>query len=285
MSIEIKNVSHRFGDTQALDHVSISIKEGGIYGLLGNNGAGKSTLLHILCDRLLPNEGEVTVDGENVRNNDKALQKLFLAGDKNLFPEDMRVGTAIKTMGWFYPSFDKDYALATADKFGLNTKKKITALSTGYASIFRLVLGLSVNTPYLLFDEPVLGLDAQHRDLFYRLLLEKVAEGDCTVLLSTHLINEVSALLEHCFILCEGKLLKDAPTEELLQGSVMVTGPAEKIDAWANEHHVLSEKSLGGIKSVAISDFWGEVLPEGFELRAMDLQEYFISLMEEEEKK
>ena len=128
----------------------------------------------------------------------------------------MKVRRAFQIMTYFYPTFDVAYALDLSRQFGLSLKKKIVNLSTGYASIFRLILGLSVNTPYLIFDEPVLGLDAQHRDLFYRLLIEKFMETSCTVVISTHLIAEVENLIDHTIILREGRILRDAPTEELV---------------------------------------------------------------------
>ena len=169
MAIEFHNITKTFGKTRALDQVSLTLEEGRIYGLLGNNGAGKTTLLSILTDRQRPDSGQVLVDGLPVRNNDEALSRIFLVGEQNFFPDDMKVKKALETIPLFYPSFDKDYALGLTEQFGLPLKKKLTALSTGYSSIFRLILGLSVNTPYVIFDEPVLGLDAQNRDLFYRL--------------------------------------------------------------------------------------------------------------------
>ena len=184
MAIEFQHISKRFADTRALEDVSLTFEEGKIYGLLGNNGAGKSTLLNILSGRLCPDSGTVAVDGAPA-GSDAALGKLFLVGEKNLYPDDMKVKRALDTAAVFYPDFDRSYAESLAKQFELPLNKKINGLSTGYGSIFRLILGLSVNTPYVLFDEPVLGLDAQHRDLFYKLLVQKYAEHPCTCLLYT----------------------------------------------------------------------------------------------------
>ena len=177
MSIECQGVSKRFGSTQALEGISLTLESGHIYGLLGNNGAGKSTLLSILTDRQLPDQGTVTIDGAPIRNNDRALEKVFLVGEQNLFPEDMKVRRAFQIMTYFYPTFDVAYALDLSRQFGLSLKKKIVNLSTGYASIFRLILGLSVNPPSLIFDEPVLG-NAQplYPDTVYYSSLENNAE-------------------------------------------------------------------------------------------------------------
>lgn len=284
MSIEIKGVTKKFDDTLALNNVTLTLGDNKIYGLLGNNGAGKSTLMSILTDRQYPTEGTVTIDGESINNNDGALSKIFLVAEQNMFPDDMKVKKAFDTAKLFYPNFDKEYAQKLADKFGLNTKKKIKALSTGYSSIFRMILGLSVNTPYLIFDEPVLGLDAQHRDMFYRILMEKYAECPCTIIISTHLIAEAADLIEHAIIICNGRILKDCPSEELTAEAYSVSGPTGLVDKYIEGKHVISTNSLGGLKTVCVLGQYS-TLPEGLELSTMNLQDYFINLMEEEDKK
>lgn len=282
MAIEIRNVTKTFGATRALDQVSLTFEEGKIYGLLGSNGAGKTTLLSILTDRQRPDQGEVIVDREPVSNNDGALKKLFLVGEQNFFPEEMKIQRAFDVVSGFYPSFDKAYAVELAQRFRLPLKKKIIALSTGYASIFRLILGLCVNTPYVFFDEPVLGLDAQNRDLFYRLLVEKYAENPCTIMISTHLIAEVENLIEHTVILREGKILRDAPTEELMENAYSISGPAGIVDHYAAEKQILTSHSLGGLKTVSVQGVPKDPVPVGLEVSRMSLQDYFIGLHEGE---
>ena len=214
MAIEFQHISKRFADTRALEDVSLTFEEGKIYGLLGNNGAGKSTLLNILSGRLCPDSGTVTVDGAPA-GSDAALGKLFLVGEKNLYPDDMKVKRALDTAAVFYPDFDRSYAESLAKQFELPLNKKINGLSTGYGSIFRLILGLSVNTPYVLFDEPVLGLDAQHRDLFYKLLVQKYAEHPCTMVVSTHLIADVEKVLDEVLFIDRGQILLQSSVDAI----------------------------------------------------------------------
>lgn len=282
MPIEIQNLTKIFRKATALDQVSLTLGENRIYGLLGNNGAGKSTLLSIIADRQLPNKGCVLLDGEPVHNNDHALHKLFLVGDQNLFPSDLKVKKAFAAAKLFYPEFDLPYAESLAEKFELKTNKKISSLSTGYASIFRLILGLAVNTPYLFFDEPVLGLDAQHRDLFYRLLMEKYAERPCTIVVSTHLIAEIANLVEHTVMIRRGKVIRDCPTEELMAAAYSVCGPAAQLDRYLTGKAVLSSRILGGLKTACVQGTPEAEPPTGLEFSKLDLQAYFISLMEEE---
>jgi len=284
MSIEVKNLTKVYGDTVALDRVSTTFGGDQIYGLLGNNGAGKTTLLSIISDRQCPTGGAVFVDGEPVQNNDSALGRIFMVGEQNLFPDNMRVHKGFDAAQLFYPGFDRAYAEAAAQKFGLNTKKKIKSLSTGYASIFRLILGLSVSTPYVIFDEPVLGLDAQHRDMFYRMLMERYGTHPATFILSTHLIAEVAGLIGHTVIIRGGRIIKDAPTESLTAEAYSVSGPANKVDGYLVGKNVLSVNTLGGLKTASVQGQPESCLPEGLELSQLNLQDYFISLMEEESK-
>lgn len=279
MAIEVKGVTKRFGGTTALDNVSVTLGEQKIYGLLGNNGAGKTTLFNLITNRLYADSGKITIDGETAADNDRALGKIFMMGEQNLYPEDMRVKKAFLVSKVFYPGFDLDYANLLAEKFELNTKKKITSLSTGYASIFRLILALAVNTPYLLLDEPVLGLDARHRDMFYKLLIEKYARDSCTIVVSTHIIQEVANLIEHTLIIRDGKIIRDMPKEELLAGSYTVSGAAAAVEEYIKGKKVISEERVGGLRTACVEGQPEGEVPAGLELGRTNLQDYFISLM------
>lgn len=280
MGIEIKNVSKDFAGTCALSNVNLTLKDSGLYGLLGNNGAGKSTLFNIITNRLYPSAGEVLIDGMRVDDNDSVLHKVFMMGEENYYPEDMKVSKAFSSTKMFYPAFDSAYADELAVQFELDTRKKISKLSTGYSSIFKLIIALSVNTPYLLLDEPVLGLDARHRDMFYKLLIEKYAEKPCTIVISTHLIQEVAAMIEHTIIIRDGMILKDAPNEELLKECCSISGPAAMVDAFTAGARIVSHSSLGGLKTVCVEAMpQDKILPIGLEIGKVNLQEYFIGLM------
>lgn len=283
MAIEVNNATKRYDRVSALDDVSVTFGGNKIYGLLGNNGAGKSTLLNLITNRVFANEGRILIDGMDARNNDRALGRLFMMGETNLYPDGMRVRGALQATARFYPDFDMEKAGALSERFHLDLRKKITGLSTGYASIFRLVLGLSVNTPYLLLDEPVLGLDAQHRDMFYRLLMEEYALKPRTVVVSTHLIAEVESIVEHVVIIRDGRIVADLPTEELLSRAHSVSGPAGLVDAYLAGHTVLSQSALGGLKTACVQGAPDDA-PEGVEIGRVALQDYFVSLMNSEEE-
>lgn len=282
MAIELKHVSKSFGGVHALSDVSLSFGGGKIYGLLGSNGAGKTTMLNIITNRLYADSGEVLIDGESAPGRDKALSKVYMMAEQNLFPESMKVKAALKITADFLPSFDLELAMELAKKFGLPMNKKVKALSTGYSSIIRIILALSAGTPYVIFDEPVLGLDAQHRDMFYRLLMEHCGGGEQTVIISTHLIQEAAPLIEHAVIIKDGKILRNAPSEELKGAAHTVTGPAGLVDGYIAGHRVLNTTSIGGLKTVCVEGEPDARVPAGLEVSPMGLQDYFISLMNEE---
>ncbi len=279
MSIQIENVSKRYGQVQALNAVSLCFEEGKIYGLLGRNGAGKSTLLNVISNRAFPDSGAVTIDGHPARENDGAQSKLYLMSEQTCYPESMRVQEAFRWTKNFYPEFDGDFAQKLANSFELNVHAKIKGLSTGYLSIFKLVTALSTGAPYLLLDEPVLGLDANHRELFYKILLAKYGEKPFTVVLSTHLIEEAAGFIEDVAILKEGRLLQACPREELLRNTYAVSGPAAQVEEYLKGRKTLGTDSIGGLRTAYV-----EGRPEkekaaaGLEFSGMDLQKLFIIL-------
>ena len=277
MSIVINQVSKSFGPVRALNRVSVTLEEGKIYGLLGRNGAGKSTLLNVLTDRIFPEEGSVTVDGEPVRDNDRALSKMYLMSEKNCYPESMRVKEAFRWTKEFYPDFDQEFAWNLAAAFELNTNAKVNKLSTGYSSIFKLVVALSVNTPYVLLDEPVLGLDANHRDLFYRTLLARYTQRPFTAVISTHLIEEVASLIEDVVVIHKGEVLRQGSCQDLLSQGYTVSGPKSLVEEYLKGRNVLGVDVLGGLESgYVLGEPDRSSLPQGLELSGLDLQKLFI---------
>lgn len=276
--IAINNISKSYDKVRALDNVQLQLQENKIYGLLGRNGAGKTSLLNIINGRIFADSGQVLVDGDPALENDKVLRKLFMTSEKTLYPESMRIGEVYEWTRTFYPDFDMAYAKKASDLFELDTRKKVKSLSTGFVSIFKLVAALSANTPYLFFDEPVLGLDANNRDLFYRLLLEKYCESPCTIVISTHLIEEVSSVIEDVIVIKSGTILVNEPRESLLSRGYTVSGMAGAVDAWTKGKNIMAADTLGGLKTAYILDENKADLPSDLTLGKMDLQKLFIHL-------
>ena len=273
-----QNVTMRFGDVTALDHVSFSFEPGHVYGLLGRNGAGKSTLLSLTAGWRHATEGEILLDGKSVWENPQALQQIVCMSDGNLFPT-LRVKQGLIWYSRCRPGFDMAQALRLCGHFELSLKSKIHSLSTGYGTIFKLIVAMASQAPFTFYDEPVLGLDANHRDLFYRELMEDYGHNPRCVVISTHLIEECANLLDHIIVINKGRLMLNEATEETLARGYSVSGPAGAVDAFTAGKALYGAQSLGGLKTAYVKGRpEGETAPAGIELGKLDLQQLFIQL-------
>lgn len=277
--IEIRNLTKTFGNVTALDNVNLNIEKNKIYGLLGRNGAGKSTILNLITNKLFPTSGEIKIEGESVVENDSVLSKIYFMTEKNLYPENMTVKSAFRWGREFYPEFDTNYAFSLSEKFMLKPNKKIKSLSTGYKSIFKIIMALSCNAPILLLDEPVLGLDANHRDLFYRELLVNYGENPRTIVVSTHLIEEAAEIIEDVIVIKDGRIILNDSVEKVLSQGYSVSGSAKAVDRFIAGKNVLGFDTLGGLKSAYILEKINQhTIPDGLEVSKLDLQKLFIHM-------
>lgn len=277
MKLSCHNLTRKFGDTTALNGVNLCLDEPKIYGLLGRNGAGKTTLLRLITNYIQPTEGTITLDEQNVWENEKAQHQIFLVTETSYFAE-MNANSLIQLMSEIYPSFDKEQFLSYAKRFELDLNKKYIALSTGYKSVLRAVLSLSVHTPFLFLDEPTLGMDAFHRELFYKLLIESYSESPSCILLSTHLISEVEGLLENVIILDHGKVLIDESSEQLLAQGYCVSGRISDVDDYCSGKNVIGSSVVGGLKTTAVLGE-REQVPDTLEVTGLSLQQLFVQLV------
>ena len=277
MKLSCHNLTRKFGDTTALNRVNLCLDEPKIYGLLGRNGAGKTTLLRLITNYIQPTEGSITLDEQNVWENEKAQHQIFLVTETSYFAE-MNANNLIQLMSEIYPSFDKQQCLDYAKRFELDLSKKYTALSTGYKSVLRAVAALSVHTPFLFLDEPTLGMDAFHRELFYKLLIESYSESPSCILLSTHLISEVEGLLENVIILDHGKVLIDESSEQLLAQGYCVSGRISDVDDYCSGKNVIGSSVVGGLKTTAVLGE-REQVPDTLEVTGLSLQQLFVQLV------
>ena len=203
--------------------------------------------------------------------------------EKTLYPQDMKLKAILKWTKNFYPNFDMDKAMEYAKIFKLDINKKMKALSTGYTSIFKLIIAMSVNTPYVILDEPVLGLDANHRELFYQLLIEKYSEEPFTIIISTHLIEEISALIEEAVIISEGEVLLHKTREDLLALGYSVSGKATEVDAYIAGIETIGVDALGGLKTAYVMGRPDSDISENLEITTLDLQKLFVKLTNSKE--
>ena len=275
MSLKIKEVSKIYGKNIILDNVSINIEPQKIYGLLGNNGAGKSTLLNIINNRIFSTTGKVELSGESIFDNEKSLNKIYLMSEDDLYPSKLKINSLFKLTEKFYGEFDWDLAHQMLEEFELNPSKHLDKLSTGYRSIAKLIVALCVPCDYIFLDEPVLGLDANHREMFYNFLLDTYQERLRTFVISTHLIEEIFNLLERVIILDKGKIIDDNELEQLLYEAYVLSGPANEIEDLLKDVQVLDKKVLGGATTVYIKGHITRKSLGNIKVTPMNLQDYF----------
>jgi ABC-2 type transport system ATP-binding protein len=250
--VTARGVTKRYAQATALDDVSFSIREHTIYGLLGRNGAGKTTLMQILTGQGFATSGQVEVFGAAPYENDAVLTDLCFVKESQRYPDSFTVRHALHAAGLLFPNWDETFAQSLVDDFGLPRKRRVKKLSRGMVSALGVIIGLASRSRLTLFDEPYLGLDAVARHLFYDRLLADYAAHPRTVVLSTHLIDEVGDLIEHVLLLDNGRLMVDEDAETLRGQAVTLTGPAEAIDKVASAHDELHRDQMGVITRVTL---------------------------------
>lgn len=281
--IEVHNLTKRYKDKRALDNVSLAIEGGAIYGLLGRNGAGKTTLMSILTAQNFESSGTVKVFGEHPYEKAHVLSRICFVRESQKYPDDAYPHHAFRAASLFFENWDQELADELVEQFQLPMKQTIKKLSRGQLSAVGVIIGLASRAEITFFDEPYLGLDAVARQIFYDRLVEDYAEHPRTVILSSHLIDEVSNLIEKVIVIDDGRILLDEDTDAVRDRAVTVVGDAARVDAWASGRDVLHRETLGRVASVttlgALSDAERtEVAASGLDLAPVSLQQLIVRL-------
>lgn len=199
-SLQVRDLTLRYGPVTAVDGLSFTMEAGKIHGLLGRNGSGKTSLLSVVSAFRRATSGEALVDGEPVWENPRATRKVcFIGGSGDTIAGDWpadKVSDALDLAANQRPGWDAEYAAKLADRFGLDPKAHIGKMSQGQRSSLGVILGLASRCPVTIFDESYLGMDAPSRYTFYEELLADYLAHPRTIVLSTHLIEEVGSLFE-----------------------------------------------------------------------------------------
>ncbi|MBG0815941.1 ATP-binding cassette domain-containing protein [Planomonospora sp. ID82291] len=283
MRIDVEDLVLRYGDVTALDGLTLSLEPGKIYGLLGRNGSGKTSLLSVLAGFRRQTAGGVRVDGRPVFENGSVTSRISLIRDTG---ETVDIGTAedaIFFAEWLRPNWDGDYARSLLDLFGIDPKKNVKEMSKGQRSAVGVVIGLAGRAPLTMFDESYLGMDAPSRQAFYDALLADYMAHPRTIVLSTHLIEEVSSLFEEVVIIDRGRLVVHEESQALLSRGTAVTGPAAQVDAFTAGLTVLGTRRLGPTMSAMLYGDLDDARREeaaaaGLQLGPIDMQDLFIHL-------
>jgi ABC-2 type transport system ATP-binding protein len=223
-----------------------------VTGLLGRNGAGKTTLMRIVTGLEFPTSGSIRVFGEAPAENEAVLRRMVFVREDQAYP-DLRVSHVIRVASWFYPNWNGELARQLVTDFDLPMQRRIRKLSRGMRSAVGIVIGLAARAELTLFDEPYAGLDAVARQLFYDRLLADFAEHPRTVVLSTHLIDEVADLLEHVVMLDRGRVVLDAPADDVRGTAMTVSGAATAVEEFVADRPVWHRQRLGARATVTVA--------------------------------
>lgn len=285
--IELQQVQKNFGSNEVLHSIDLRLEERKIYGLLGRNGVGKSTLLKLIAAQIRPTAGQIRVDGQDPMKSAEVRQRINLVKE-NGYGSDLRAQEILEAARCFFPNWDQDSEKRLLKKFPVPLRTSFDNLSRGNQTMLGLIIGIASRCPYTFFDEPSLGLDAANRYDFYHLLLEDYEEHPRTIIISTHLIDEVSGLFEEVIILKDTQVAVQNSVDELLTRYFSLQGRPEDLAAIREKHKLLGQESFGtsaihyfaGSPEEAERAAWAE---QGLTLEAISLQKLFVLLTEKGE--
>ena len=250
--VRAEGLSMRYGSKLALDGVSFSIPKGRIVGLLGHNGAGKTSLMKTLVG-LAGHEGRLSVLGlQPQADRVKLLESLCYIPDVAILPRWARVDQLIQLMGGLHPRFSADRARTLLRRTSIGERDKVKSLSRGMVVQLHLALIAAIDAKLMVLDEPTLGLDVLSRKSFYEMLIEEWCDGERSVLISTHQVEEVESLLSDVLMLSEGRVVLDISLADIDERFVALGHDPQAADAIAAAHPLLRYRQNG--QSAALFD-------------------------------
>ena len=285
--IKAENVVKRFDGNLAVDRVSVEIKEGIVFGMVGTNGAGKSTLLRMIAGVLKADEGKITVDDAPVYENPAAKKEVFYISDDAYY---LNNGTPVDMADYYgavYEQFNRKRYLELMDQLGLPLSRKISTFSKGMKKQVSILLGVCAGTKYLLCDETFDGLDPVMRQAVKSIFAKEITERGLTPVLASHNLRELEDICDHVGLLHKGGVLLSKDLEE------MRTGIHKLQCVFADEEQearvlmglkVVNREERGRLKTLTVRGTQEEIAarvaaaePIFFEMLPLTLEEIFIS--------
>ena len=286
--LRCENLSKPYGQKVVLNELNLELESGKIYGLIGRNGAGKTTMLSIMSNQNPSSSGMVTLDGDNIWENRKALDRICFSRELNITAESGLAAYTVKrylgAAALYLPHWDKEMAAHLMQSFQLDPKAKLGKLSKGMLSMVTIIAAMASKAEFTFLDEPVAGLDVVAREQFYKLLLEEYTETGRTFVISTHIIEEAADVMEEVIILNKGKIILKENSQELIDRACYVTGLAEQVDQAVSGLECHHPESLGRSKGVTVLLKSGEEIKRDYDVtvQPLNLQKIFVALCGEE---
>ncbi|MNW44202.1 ABC transporter ATP-binding protein YtrB [compost metagenome] len=278
------NLTKTYGPTCALRNLDLQLEENVIYGLLGRNGAGKTTLLNTIAGGIKADSGTIEVSGKRLGKGELPKDFCYVRDQYRHFG-GARVIEILQYAANFHPYWDWTYAHELFKIFLIEPDKKIRQLSSGTRSLIGNIIGLASRAPLTLYDEPVLGLDVLMRERFYRTLMEDYANHPRTILLSTHLIDEIAPVAEKICILESGSLLLQDDLEQIRMSAYLIRGNSEAVALFTTGKRVLYHEAYGRGTLAAIYEKledkdMRQAREQDISIESLSLQKLFLYLIE-----
>ncbi|MFN0603110.1 ATP-binding cassette domain-containing protein [Facklamia hominis] len=209
--IELKGISKSYGKKVVLDQVDLQIPKGQVTFLVGENGSGKSTLMNLIM-RLIPKgKGEILLDGQVMTEAD--YNRVAYVPDQIIVLKNQTIQQALDFMQDYYQAFNRSRALEMLEFFHLNAEDRIDELSKGNVAKVNLLLGLALDSEYILMDEPFAGIDLFTREEISQVFCSKLIEGQ-GVLISSHDVQEVEFMIDQAVFLQDGRIVDQLQLED-----------------------------------------------------------------------
>jgi ABC-2 type transport system ATP-binding protein len=246
--IEARGLAKRFGSTRALDGVSFSVPEGRIVGLIGPNGAGKTTALKAILG-LTRFEGELSVLGQDpYRHRHRVMQDVCFIADVAVLPRWIRVRQLIDFMASTHPRFRREVCEQFLSRTDIKRESRVKELSKGMITQLHLSLVMAVDAKLLVLDEPTLGLDLLMRKQFYDTLLSEYFDGERTIVVTTHQVEEVERILTDLLFIDRGRIVLDAAMEDLQERYVQLAVRPDRAEAARALKPIAERQGLGRVQ-------------------------------------
>lgn len=276
--IEARGLRKAFGDTVALDSIDLRIEEGRIVGLIGPNGAGKTTALNAILG-LVPYEGQLTVLGRDPWSQRDALMRdVSFIADVAVLPRWIRVAQVLEYVGAMHPRFDRAKAESFLEKTTIRRHSKVRELSKGMVTQLHLAIVMAIDARLLVLDEPTLGLDLLFRKQFYDTLINDYFDGNRTIVVTTHQVEEIEHVLTDVLFIDRGRIVFECSMEEVASRYLEVVVHPDRVDAARALNPMHARQTIG--RSILLYDGAPrEQLASLGDVRTPSIADLFVALI------
>ena len=285
--IEATNLTKKFDDILAVDHINAQIREGSVFGLIGTNGAGKSTFLRMAAGVLKPDEGSITIDGMDVYENEAAKRKFFYISDDQYFFSNATPGDMLNYYRIVYPEFNEKRFDSLLKSFGLQKNRKINTFSKGMKKQVSILCGICAGTEYLFCDETFDGLDPVMRQAVKSLFAAEIMNREFTPVIASHNLRELEDICDHVGLLHKGGILLSKDLEDMkfhIHKIQCVLSGRQQEKELEKELQVLKVQHQGSLLMITARGTRSEIMekiqaknPLFMEVLPLTLEEIFIS--------